>query len=167
VAKSRNTHRAAFKAQVALEAIRERKKGSEIAKQFAIHPTQINQWKRRAIDGLEEIFEDGRCRKKADESTATLDELYQQIGRLKMELEWVKKKLPSSLDARRSLIEHDESGPSLRRQSEIRTVGRGSQFLLSPTCIGERREPFNHETDRPTVPGTWRPWRLPFTEAAE
>lgn len=92
MAKARNTHSAAFKAKVALEAIRERKTGSEIAKQFAIHPTQINQWKRRAIDGLEEIFEDGRCRKKADESTATLDELYQQIGRLKMELEWVKKK---------------------------------------------------------------------------
>jgi putative transposase len=92
MAKTRNTHSAAFKAKVALEAIRERKTGNEIAKQFSVHPAQMNKWKRRAIDGLEELFEDGRCRKKTEESSVNVDELYQQIGRLKMELEWVKKK---------------------------------------------------------------------------
>ena len=92
MAKTRNNRSAAFKAKVVLEAIRERKTVSEIAKQFSIHPTQIHQWKRRVLDGLEELFEDGRTRKKPDESELTNDQLFEQIGRLKMELEWVKKK---------------------------------------------------------------------------
>jgi transposase-like protein len=89
----RKRHEAGFKAKVALEAMRERKTVNELASQFSIHPTQVNDWKRQLQVGATELFEgknSGR-RNSRDESRET--ELYEQIGRLKMELEWLKKKL--------------------------------------------------------------------------
>lgn len=92
MAKKRNSRSASFKSRVSLEAIRERKTISEIARQYSIHPTQIHQWRKRLLDGAEELFEDGRSKRPPDEGEATVTELYEQIGRLKMELEWLKKK---------------------------------------------------------------------------
>jgi putative transposase len=110
MAKTRNTRSASFKAKVALEAVRERKTNSELAKQHTVHPTQIHQWRNQLQDRVEESFEDGRSRPKPDESQASMDELYAQIGRLKMEVEWLKKNLPSSLDARRQLVQRELLG---------------------------------------------------------
>jgi putative transposase len=92
MAKRRNARSASFKAKVALEAIRERKTISELAKQHEVHPTQIHQWRRQVQERLSELFEDGRSKQKRDDAQASVEELYEQIGRLKMELEWVKKK---------------------------------------------------------------------------
>jgi transposase-like protein len=83
-------HGAGFIAKVALAAVKEVHTVSELASQFGVHPTQIHKWKRRLVDGAEELFaRPGESRQRDDTDVA---ELYEQIGRLKMELEWLKKK---------------------------------------------------------------------------
>ena len=82
-----------FKAKVALLAVKEIKTVSELSTQFKVHSTQIHQWKRQLVERAEEVFENGRSGTgRAQEQEALITELYEQIGRLKMELEWVKKK---------------------------------------------------------------------------
>ena len=80
-----------FKAQVALEAIRNQQTISQIASQYGLHPNQVSKWKRRALEGLVELFSDGKGRKERDQQKL-IDELYGQIGQLKVELDWMKKK---------------------------------------------------------------------------
>ena len=80
-----------FKAQVALEAIRNRQTISQIASQYGVHPNQVSKWKKRALEGLVELFSDGKERREKDQQQL-IDELYRQIGKLKVELDWMKKK---------------------------------------------------------------------------
>ena len=80
-----------MKARVAVEAVRERRTVSELATQYGVHPSQIHEWKRRLLSGASELFADGRSQKAAAQQQAQEAELYEQIGRLKMELEWLKK----------------------------------------------------------------------------
>ena len=82
---------AAFKAKVALEAIKGVKTISEIASEYEVHPAQVSQWKRLLRDGLEDVFTDPRRSGRSEEKEK--DRLYQEIGRLKVELDWLKKKL--------------------------------------------------------------------------
>jgi len=81
----------AFKAKVALAAIREDKTLAELAGKFGVHANQVSAWRQQLLDRVAELFEDGRSRKGMEEG-ATAEELYEQIGRLKMELDWLKKK---------------------------------------------------------------------------
>ena len=83
-------HSAGFRAKVALAAVKEMHTISELASQFGVHPTQIHKWKRRLLDGAEELFTRSGEARLGDEGE--VPELYEQIGRLKMELEWLKKK---------------------------------------------------------------------------
>ena len=84
---------ASFKAKVAVAAVKEVKTVSELASQYAIHPTQIHSWKRQLLAGAEEIFNMPGSRARAAEDQEALQaKLYEEIGRLKVELEWVKKK---------------------------------------------------------------------------
>lgn len=87
----RKRHSADFKAKVALETIRGLKTASELASEFQVHPTQISQWKRQLLEALPEVFANPRAQRErsAEELTAPL---YEEIGRLKMELDWLKKK---------------------------------------------------------------------------
>ena len=87
----RKRHSAAFKAKVALEAIRGERTVNELAGLYQLHPTQIAAWKKRAIGGLAELFADGRRKRGEDEETLKA-QLYQQIGQLKVELDFLKKK---------------------------------------------------------------------------
>jgi transposase-like protein len=105
---TRKRYPASFKARVALEAAKQTKTLAELSGRYQVHSVQISQWKKQLLDGIESLFRDGRCRDH-DESQAIQAELYEQIGRLKMELEWLKKKLPASIDLKRPLIEtfHD------------------------------------------------------------
>jgi putative transposase len=88
----RKQHTPAFKAQVALAAVKGDRTVSELAGQFAVHPTLIHAWKKQLLVGADQVFNNGS-------SAATIDaeaekaELFEQIGRLKMELEWLKKKV--------------------------------------------------------------------------
>ena len=90
MAGSRKRHPAAFKARVALEAAKQTRTLAELATAYQVHPVQISQWKRQLLDGAESLFRDGR-RRDRDENQAVQAELYERIGRLNMEVEWVKK----------------------------------------------------------------------------
>jgi transposase-like protein len=86
----RKRHSAAFKAKVALEAVKQTRTVAELAKVFQVHPVQISQWKKQLLDGAESLFGDGRRREQED-GQALQAELYERIGRLNMEVEWLKK----------------------------------------------------------------------------
>ena len=86
----RKRHSAAFKAEVALEAVKQTRTVAELAKTFQVHPVQISQWRKQLLDGAESLFRDGR-RRDRDEGQAIQAELYERIGRLNMEVEWLKK----------------------------------------------------------------------------
>ena len=87
----RRTHSPEFKARDAMEAISGRKTIQEIAADHAVHPIQVSQWKRQLLDGASELFTRGKQSKDKEESQAKEAELFQQIGKLQMELEWLKK----------------------------------------------------------------------------
>lgn len=82
----------AFKAKVALDAIRGLKTVSELAAVHKVHPTQITLWKKQLLEGAATVFESGAVKKAAIDEPSSA-ELYEQIGRLKIELDWVKKKV--------------------------------------------------------------------------
>jgi transposase-like protein len=94
--KKRNTHTAEFKAKVALEAVRGMQTVNELAQHYGVHPVQVGQWKRVLLDQAEQVFETKRGPKVKAEAQSE-DRLYSEIGRLKMELDWLKKKSGISL----------------------------------------------------------------------
>jgi putative transposase len=87
----RKRYDGSFKARVALEAIRGDRTVAEIAAAYGVHPNQISKWKKQALDELPKIFS-GRYEKTEAQGKELTDQLYQQIGRLKVELDWLKKK---------------------------------------------------------------------------
>jgi transposase-like protein len=90
----RERRSAAFKKKVALEAIREKKTINEIASAFDVHPVQVGKWKKQLLEGLDDIFESSSRKKKDSNNLAAIDgSLHEKIGRLTMELDWLKKKL--------------------------------------------------------------------------
>ena len=91
VSNMRRGHDAAFKARVALEALKEEKTMAQLSSEFGVHVNQIRQWRQKLLDELPTLFSDRR-RKRDKEGEELLSELYRQIGQLKVELEWLKKK---------------------------------------------------------------------------
>jgi transposase len=87
----RKAHTAAFKAQVALAAHKGDRTVNELAGHYGVHPTLIHGWKKQLITGAQAIFE-SPAKAAAADAEARQAELFEQIGRLKMELEWMKKK---------------------------------------------------------------------------
>lgn len=90
-AKPRKQFTPAFKAKVALEAIKGEKTSTEIGRTFSIHPNLVGIWKRQALEGLPEVFANSRQQVRTEDE-AEKDELYRKIGQLKVELDWIKKK---------------------------------------------------------------------------
>ena len=88
---TRKRYPAAFKARVALEAAKQTRTLAELSGTFQVHSVQISKWKKPLLDGIESLFRDGR-RRDHDEGQALQAELYEQIGRLNMEVEWLEKK---------------------------------------------------------------------------
>ena len=85
----RRRHSPEFKFRLALEAAKEQKTIVQLASEFNLHPNQISDWKKRLLKGGKSVFQSNG----KDELQSTQEsELYEQIGRLKMELEWLKKK---------------------------------------------------------------------------
>jgi transposase len=81
-----------FKAKVALDAIRGLKPVSELASLYKVHPTQIALWKKQLLEGAMGVFESPSAKKGVTDEPSSA-ELYEQIGRLKVELDWLKKKV--------------------------------------------------------------------------
>src|SRR4051794_26511623 len=122
MAGKRKSHSAAFKAQVALAAVKGDKTINELASQYGVHPTLIHAWKKQLLAGAEAVFASGvKTTGPPEDKTA---ELFEQIGRLKVELDWVKK-IGSSVDrckfkrnrpgTRRPVPGSDRACRSLRR----------------------------------------------------
>ena len=91
MSKKRRQLSAEFKFKVALEAAKEAKTLSQLASDYQVHPNQISTWKKQLLNAGAELFKSGQSRQQQDQA-AREAELFEQIGRLKMELEWLKKK---------------------------------------------------------------------------
>ena len=87
---TRKSYSPKFKARVAREALRGEKTLSQLGSQYKVHPIQIAKWRKHAEDQMPELFVDGR--RKSSNSEAENTALYEEIGRLKVELDWLKKK---------------------------------------------------------------------------
>ncbi len=87
----RKRHDAAFKAKVALEAVKGEKTIAQLASECGVHGNQIRQWRKQLLEELPRIFSDRRKRSETEAEELTA-ELYRQIGQLKVELDWLKKK---------------------------------------------------------------------------
>ena len=96
MATKRKQYTAAFKAQVALAALKGDKTVNELASQYGVHPTLIHDWKRQLLAGAEQVFANGVPADTAAQAEVQKAELFEQIGRLKMELEWLNKKVGPS-----------------------------------------------------------------------
>jgi transposase-like protein len=96
----RRGHDGAFKAKVALEAVKGEKTLAQLSSEFGVHANQIHQWRKQLLEGLPRLFSDRRKKEDRDREEL-LSELYQQIGQLKVELEWLKKISNSPLRRRR------------------------------------------------------------------
>ena len=92
--RKRKSHTAAFKAQVALAAVKGDKTVNELASVHGVHPTMIHGWKKQLVSNAEELFHNG-AKTSSAEHEALQAQLYEQIGRLKTELDWLKKKAAS------------------------------------------------------------------------
>jgi len=91
VKRQRRQYSADWKAKVALEAIKGQRTVQEIASHYEVHPTLVTHWKKQLLEGAAEIFSNGkRVAAEADEELKA--ELYQQIGKLQVEVDWLKKK---------------------------------------------------------------------------
>ena len=89
--RKRKRHTASFKAQVALAALKQDKTVNELASQYGVHPTLIHGWKKQLLAGAEELFAGGHKAAACDHE-ALQAQLYERIGRLTIELDWLKKK---------------------------------------------------------------------------
>ena len=94
MSRKRRQHDAQFKLRVALEAAKGLKTISQIGSEYNLHPNLVSSWKKQLLEGGSSLFSSDTARQQRDQETREA-ELYEQIGRLKMELEWLKKKAAS------------------------------------------------------------------------
>jgi transposase-like protein len=91
--RTRKKHNAAFKAKVALAAVKGDRTIAELASEFGVHPNQIYNWKKQLQDGAASVFEGGGSAAEGTANEAQVDLLYRQIGQLKVENDFLARKL--------------------------------------------------------------------------
>lgn len=141
-------HDAAFKAKVALEAVKGEKTMAQIASAYGVHPNQIGQWKKRLLKELPTLFLDRRKREET-EGVAEADELYRQIGQLKVEMDWLKKNLNCSAREKKAMIEPERPAIPISHQCDLLGLSRGAYdsrprptSALNETLLGRLDEPY-------------------------
>ena len=87
----RKTYSTEFKVKVVLEAFKGQRTINELCSHYGVHPNQVSQWKKHAVESLPDVFSARRARV-TEEDEALKARLYQQIGQLQVELDWLKKK---------------------------------------------------------------------------
>ena len=142
MAKKRKVHSAQFKAKVAL---RERHTVNELAHKFSVHPSQIHDCKRQLLERVPDVFQQGGSRVQ-DEEAQMVPELYQQIGRLQVELDW-KKNMSLSVVERRAMIGPQDLQLSVSRQCELVGLPRSS-FYYQPVAPDAFTLEVMHAIDR-------------------
>lgn len=105
---------------------------SEIAGQYEVHPTQVKQWKKQLQAGGVDVFNEKGI-KAPQTQTAVEATLYEQIGRLKMELDWLKKKLLEPVDVRQAMIEPSHPYLSVRQQCDLLELNRSTYYYVAAT----------------------------------
>ena len=93
MSKKKTLHSPALKAKIALAALKETSTVTELAARFQVHPNQIYKWRKQLLDNAAALFEPQTATKDADLGQAETKALYEEIGRLNIELSWLKKKL--------------------------------------------------------------------------
>ena len=131
MSRKRKVYSASFRAQVALSAMKGDKTINEVAAQFEVSPQRILKMKARLKERIEDIFQDERTRKKKPDGEATQEELFEQIGRLKMENDWLKKNLPCSIEAKRRMMEQSSKNITIARQCELLDFPRSTYYFQS------------------------------------
>lgn len=93
----KRVHSAEFKLSVVLALMKQEKTMSQICSEFRIHPTQARRWKEKALEGMKGSLNGTGVSQKLEDNAELIEELYRQIGKLKVELDWLKKKLGYSV----------------------------------------------------------------------
>ncbi len=124
--RKRRTFGAAFKAKVALAAAKGDRTTAQLASEYGVHAGQVTAWKKQLMEQVTDLFADGRKRQSAEATNE--HELYEQIGRLKMEVEWLKKNLPRSAEVKRRCVETDHESLSVSRQCQLLGLARSSWY---------------------------------------
>ncbi len=124
----RKSYDATFRAKVALEAVKGEKTLAELSGTFGVHPNQICKWKKQLLESLPDLFTDRR-KKRDKEQEELVEELYRQIGQMKVELEWLKKKIvEASVVEKRKEMELKNPMISLSRQCDLLGMNRSSFY---------------------------------------
>ena len=116
-----------FKTSIAVAMIREQETVAELAKKYELHCSLLTRWKKEALEGLPEIFSTKRKKTKNDDENL-INELYKQIGQLKVENDWLKKRLIQSVSDRRPLIDKNNERLSINRQCDLLEVSKGALY---------------------------------------
>jgi len=120
-------HSMAFKIKVALELIRERDPVSVICSRYSIHPTQAKRWRDKALETIASGFGDKSAVIEQKQKDELIEELYKQLGRSKVEMDWLKKIWGSPKKSLRSFISpHPDI--SIARQCELLNISRASHY---------------------------------------
>src|SRR4051812_29148452 len=134
----RRPHTAAFKAQVAMAALKEQQTLNELASRYGVHPVQVAQWKKQAQEGLPTVFASRRG-KRVEAEAAQQAHLYEEIGRLKVELDWLNRAAPAVSGAEASA---DRAGPpETEPGAAMRAAGAGALELILPAGGGGPVDP--------------------------